>query len=180
MRDAADSDADAIAAGRARSDGGGPADDQRARPRVDRLCASIDTGRARDPAVSPVVGVLLIVAITAILAAVVATFALGTTDELDATSPQVSLTSTYDEDAMTLTITHDSGAVVPADRLSIVGPGGTADWADRSPTTAPGESVAASDYVELSGVGPDDTVRIYWTDPDDGASTTLFVWRGPR
>lgn len=59
--------------------------------------------------VSPVIGVILMVAITVILAAVIGAFVLGLGDDLeDGTGPQASL-SFEDTDAATVTVTHNGG-----------------------------------------------------------------------
>lgn len=50
-----------------------------------------------DNAVSPVIGVILMVAITVILAAVIATFVLGLGEQVSETAPQASFTFEYDD-----------------------------------------------------------------------------------
>ncbi|WP_276258095.1 type IV pilin N-terminal domain-containing protein [Haloglomus litoreum] len=84
-----------------------------------------------DDAVSPVIGVILMVAITVILAAVIGTFVLGLGDQVSNTSPQASFTfdqesvSGYDNDntnPLTLkevTVTHDGGDKISESQLSI-------------------------------------------------------------
>jgi len=49
-----------------------------------------------DDAVSPVIGVILMVAITVILAAVIATFVLGLGDQVSNTAPQASFSFDYE------------------------------------------------------------------------------------
>ncbi|MEF8872712.1 MAG: type IV pilin N-terminal domain-containing protein, partial [Haloarculaceae archaeon] len=49
-----------------------------------------------DDAVSPVIGVILMVAITVILAAVIATFVLGLGEQVSDTAPQASFDFDYD------------------------------------------------------------------------------------
>lgn len=61
-----------------------------------------------DRGVSPVIGVILMVAITVILAAVIGAFVLGLGDDLGSSSgPQASLS--FDGDADGVTITHNGG-----------------------------------------------------------------------
>jgi flagellin-like protein len=76
-----------------------------------------------DDAVSPVIGVILMVAITVILAAVIATFVLGLGDNLSNTAPQASFSFDYsDTDDSTndvLTITHDGGDSIATARLTV-------------------------------------------------------------
>jgi flagellin-like protein len=73
-----------------------------------------------DNAVSPVIGVILMVAITVILAAVIATFVLGLGDQVSNTAPQATFSFDYDESGEeNLTITHDGGDTIEPARLSV-------------------------------------------------------------
>jgi flagellin-like protein len=143
-----------------------------------------------DDAVSPVIGVILMVAITVILAAVIATFVLGLGDQVSQTAPQASFAFEYDGDASQddsfdnapgdgkLTITHAGGATLEAGNLAISGSSvSNGNWAD---TTEYGESskVSAGDSIEVS-VNRDDTVRVTWTDDSGRTSATLRSWSGP-
>jgi len=56
-----------------------------------------------DDAVSPVIGVILMVAITVILAAVIATFVLGLGDSLSNQAPQASFSCDIDGNTVTMT-----------------------------------------------------------------------------
>lgn len=83
------------------------------------------TAERTDRAVSPVIGVILMVAITVILAAVIGVFVLGLGDELGDASPSNSLSvdgELYDESGATMDalINHDSGDSVETDDLRIV------------------------------------------------------------
>jgi flagellin-like protein len=73
-------------------------------------------------AVSPVIGVILMVAITVLLAAVIASFALGIEAEQES-PPTVSFSFEYDENAASgngaLTIEHKSGSQVRNDRVRV-------------------------------------------------------------
>jgi flagellin-like protein len=83
-----------------------------------------------DDAVSPVIGVILMVAITVILAAVIGTFVLGLGDQVSNTSPQASFTFDLDDNADydgdgnqegdVLSITHDGGDKIEQTQLSVV------------------------------------------------------------
>lgn len=83
-----------------------------------------------DRAVSPVIGVILMVAITVILAAVIGTFVLGLGEQVQTTTPQVSFgfdTTTVEvqdddsgtEDVTAVTITHESGNELKESNLNI-------------------------------------------------------------
>jgi flagellin-like protein len=74
-----------------------------------------------DDAVSPVIGVILMVAITVILAAVIATFVLGLGDSVGDNAPQATFSFDYTENAPgndSLEVTHDGGASIEAARLN--------------------------------------------------------------
>jgi flagellin-like protein len=78
--------------------------------------------RTDENAVSPVIGVILIVAITVVLAAVIASFALGLEAEQEA-APTISFSFEYDENAAggnsALTIEVKSGTEVRNDRVHV-------------------------------------------------------------
>ena len=83
-------------------------------------------------AVSPVIGVILMVAITVILAAVIGTFVLGLGDNISDTNPQTSFTFDFEEGISTqdgvgdpatldvLTVTHDGGDAIEDARLEVL------------------------------------------------------------
>ncbi len=73
-----------------------------------------------DDAVSPVIGVILMVAITVILAAVIATFVLGLGEQISDTGPTVSFDFEYDG-STNLEITHSNGNTVEAGNLYVRG-----------------------------------------------------------
>ncbi len=85
-----------------------------------------------DRAVSPVIGVILMVAITVILAAVIGTFVLGLGDQVQSTTPQASFgfdqgtTTIGGEDFTSVTVTHESGDTIEAADLSLSVDGKTA------------------------------------------------------
>jgi len=89
-----------------------------------------------DRAVSPVIGVILMVAITVILAAVIGTFVLGLGDQVQQSQPTASFgfdqgttdvtaydsTATGDNETLTVTsvtITHESGDTIEANNLKV-------------------------------------------------------------
>jgi len=71
-------------------------------------------------AVSPVIGVILMVAITVILAAVIASFVLGLGDSQEV-SPTATFDFDYDADDGNLTITHTGGDNIRADEVYVRG-----------------------------------------------------------
>ncbi|QWC20825.1 type IV pilin N-terminal domain-containing protein [Halorubrum sp. 2020YC2] len=71
-----------------------------------------------DRAVSPVIGVILMVAITVILAAVIGTFVLGLGDQLGDTAPQASFTID-DNGTDTINITKTGGQSIDGGDLAL-------------------------------------------------------------
>jgi flagellin-like protein len=153
-----------------------------------------------EDAVSPVIGVILMVAITVILAAVIGTFVLGLGQGVQS-APQAQFTietanlndGTPDNDAFT--ITHDGGDTIESDNLDIV-VDGDAVYEDGSINTA-GQPVTDSatiglvenewgteinagdgqDIVEDGGAGTlideDKTVRVIWQSANSDKTQTL-------
>ena len=73
-----------------------------------------------DRAVSPVIGVILMVAITVILAAVIGTFVLGLGDQLGDNQPTAQLSVDIDYENNNITIEHNGGDAIAADELSVI------------------------------------------------------------
>jgi flagellin-like protein len=134
-----------------------------------------------DDAVSPVIGVILMVAITVILAAVIASFVLGLGDSTN-TTPSASFDFDYDGTDV-LEITHESGDKISASQLSIAGdvtvddvtPGTTNTNVD----TAWPTDVSAGNTLTLNSVNSDFTVRVVYTAGSGDSSSTLATWNGP-
>jgi len=164
----------------------------------------LDLFREED-AVSPVIGVVLLVAVTVVLAATVATFALGFGDRINVTAPQAGFSTKYvanadtgdsdswdnsfgsdhDSDATSETARLDIGFTrgrgIAASALTVRFPGGSEAFADASdPDTPYGEDsqVGTGEEVTLA-VAPGDTVRVVWTSTDGGRSATLTTERLP-
>ena len=112
-------------------------------------------------AVSPVIGVILMVAITVILAAVIGAFVLGLGGETDA-APQASLTlidETSTEDQFL--IEHRGGDRIDFNDITII--------------------VSAGDESDRLSLGDSDTVDQYEADPDEistGDSTRVSINSG--
>lgn len=147
--------------------------------------------QSEDRAVSPVIGVILMVAITVILAAVIGTFVLGLGDSVES-SPQASWNiesvNLNDGDATNdgIKITHQGGATIDQSNLkvSIGGSdaydsdngGAQASWSDT--TNDWGTDTSAGDVLELNEdgnaiVSGDTTVRIIWESPNSDETQIL-------
>ncbi|MFB6132736.1 MAG: type IV pilin [Halanaeroarchaeum sp.] len=70
-------------------------------------------------AVSPVIGVILMVAITVILAAVIGTFVLGLGQQVSSTAPQATLSMTPDAPTDNITVSHNGGSAIAANSITI-------------------------------------------------------------
>jgi flagellin-like protein len=144
-------------------------------------------------AVSPVIGVVLMVAITVILAAVIGTFVLGLGDDLQVAQPSAGFAFDYDQNVDSgsdafgngygsnthpVTITQESGDTLTAARLSVSGGAADQDLTDASAFN-PGDEITAGvsfDYAMQN----DDTVRVIWTSESGGNSATLGTFPGPE
>jgi len=148
---------------------------------------------SEERAVSPVIGVILMVAITVILAAVIATFVLGLGDSVSDTGPSSSFSSTIDGEGAdaNVTVTLTSGSSIDFDELVLRGSGIDNDF--------------DGDFTELDGVGPDDErwsvgqsitfsggensfpdydsdggdVNIVWEESGGSGSSTLYTFTVP-
>jgi len=149
-------------------------------------------------AVSPVIGVILMVAITVILAAVIGTFVLGLGDQVQQTTPNVNFAFDYTEgNSDTLEVTHENGDELTGSNVDVVvsGATGTADadgtytW-DESSTLGGDSTVTAGSSVTVNSdnIGSDTanldlsgaTVRVTWTSDSGESSSTLAKWSGPE
>lgn len=152
-----------------------------------------------DRAVSPVIGVILMVAITVILAAVIGSFVLGLGDSLSETSP----TATYEWSQSeidgnagnyTATVEHTGGDSVTASSLSVtVDSASGVSFNGDITNWASGDSVSAGDSFTFDGdnianatdadgstqfaLYPDDTVSIVWQSDSGGSSSVLTEYQ---
>ncbi|PSP69506.1 type IV pilin [Halobacteriales archaeon QH_6_68_27] len=140
-----------------------------------------------DDAVSPVIGVILMVAITVILAAVIATFVLGLGDQVSNTAPQASFSFDWDGQAgagsaETLTVRHSGGDSIQANRLYLRGDADNGDdtgktWGNYgSPSDT--SRVSAGNRATID-VGSAAEIDIVWESTSGQDSATLGNWAGP-
>ncbi len=119
---------------------------------ISKLKAALNDDRG----VSPVIGVILMVAITVILAAVIGTFVLGLGDSLEQ-APQAQLDAEYDSDEGTIVINHNGGDALTEGEVTITvedsgGNNHTADsisWTDSELTV--GETLVVGDSSVSTG-----------------------------
>ena len=144
-------------------------------------------------AVSPVIGVILMVAITVILAAVIGVFVLGLGDAVQQTAPNTNLDHSWDGDENEqLTIVHNGGDSLSSDEVYLVGPDDRIGFDDGVWGLAQGESWPDSISAGTSrtavvndssvDIGPDvstgETYRIVWE--SGGSSSTLKTIERPE
>jgi len=147
-----------------------------------------------DDAVSPVIGVILMVAITVILAAVIATFVLGLGDSISDTAPQASFSFDWEGNSSTddaLKIRHTGGDTLDASNLKnrgqytsssdITDCDWTAKYGSDSEITAGNSFTIGSESSEYCGtdVGSDGEVDVIWERAEGDSSATLGEWDGP-
>ena len=128
-----------------------------------------------DDAVSPVIGVILMVAITVILAAVIASFVLG----LGPGETQPSASFSFEENTnsgtvQSVTVTHDSGSSIPVSELYVRGSGLTnGGWNSQHGGAASGSDseVTSGDSADVSINKPSDyTLKVVWDNGDNSAT----------
>ncbi|GGM40390.1 type IV pilin [Haloarcula argentinensis] len=149
-----------------------------------------------DDAVSPVIGVILMVAITVILAAVIASFVLGLGDQAQQATPQASFSFDYEGGSVrALTITHDGGDSISPKELYIrgsnmdnktAGDGNTGHWTSGAVdgSTNADTEVTAGSSARLGddaddGVPSNYNARVVYETQEGDSSATLAQDSGP-
>ena len=124
-------------------------------------------------AVSPVIGVILMVAITVILAAVVGSFVLGLAGDVSETSPNAQVSFEYDSPEVTLI--HDGGSSFQADRVELRGVDnyGLGNW---DGSVSAGDSTGP---IPISGEDEGNTLRLIWQG-SGGSSSVIARSTVPR
>jgi len=120
-----------------------------------------------DGAVSPVIGVILMVASTVILAAVIASFVLGLGNSAGDAAPQFSISC----DASSDEITHKGGEDVNGSQLDLLDSSGGSSGLTSTTFTAGDVIATDSDATDDSSIGGDEQIR--WTNPDGSGSSIV-------
>jgi flagellin-like protein len=141
------------------------------------------TADEENRAVSPVIGVILMVAITVILAAVIGTFVLGLGDQVQQTSPNAQWD--WEVDSGDLNVTHEGGDSIEATTLEATGsntPGGatcSVEWDSGVAATTnnnwTSSTITAGDTCQVNdaSISDGDEFRLIWTAEGGGSSSTL-------
>lgn len=154
-----------------------------------------------DNAVSPVIGVILMVAITVILAAVIGTFVLGLGDQVQSTAPNSQMSFDYTDnggDGDELSITHDGGDGIKQAQIGLsgavtidrtdwgtndrCGDSAATDWSTDDDTVTAGETckiVRNDASSQHGGLDSSATVRVVWESQSGDKSSTIARWEGP-
>ncbi|MFB6129392.1 MAG: type IV pilin [Salinigranum sp.] len=145
-------------------------------------------------AVSPVIGVILMVAITVILAAVIGTFVLGLGDQVSQSQPNANIGFAYSRPSGIdqVTITHKGGDKLDGNNLKVTAGGNTVvdnltaigtgangeynittnNWGDKSITA--GDQLVFNDGSGTvdTGISNGDKVRVIWS-ADNGDTAII-------
>jgi len=125
-----------------------------------------------ESAVSPVIGVVLMVAITVILAAVIGTAVLSIGNQASQAAPQLSAEMSYN--STHLTISHQGGDTVENSTLNVTETGSTDDIS----VTATGD-VSAGDEIAVGTYESGETIRLVWTSSDGESSAVIAESEAP-
>lgn len=130
-------------------------------------------------AVSPVIGVILMVAITVILAAVIGVFVLDIGNSVADAPPSAQFSVDYADDGSSVNITHEGGDTVDTDDIYVTVDGDTED--DTSSTITVdygGDSLSSGNSVDItdsdSNLTTDSEIRLIWESSNGDKTTTLF------
>lgn len=122
-----------------------------------------------------IIGAILLVVITLILASVLAVYVFDIGgQQLQDESPQVNLAFQSSPDG-NLTVTHDGGQPVQAEYVDVVidYSNGTTVRENATDSFGSGEIVVGDSAVVAQGIQSDDIVRVVYIDPDTGDGTVL-------
>jgi flagellin-like protein len=129
---------------------------------------------ADDDAVSPVIGVILMVAITVILAAVIGTFVLGLGGNVSS-APQAQVSFQYDQGSTSVQLIHDGGDQLNGAELTV---SETDD--DDTLNSVPDTEFVAGDVITDGTYDPGETLRLVWNDPQSDKTNTIARSEAPE
>jgi len=130
-----------------------------------------------DRGVSPVIGVILMVALTVILATVLGTVVLDFAGGVAEQPPQAAFDYEFDTADDNVTITHVSGDRIDSSTIEVQ-IGGEEAYPDPNSdfeTTGWDDAIRAGEPVEIKNtdVDKEDTIRIIWQNPSSSSANTL-------
>lgn len=126
--------------------------------------------RGEERAVSPVVGVALLIAITVVLAAVIGFVVLSSSNQTtDVPSARLDIS----QSGSTLTISHEGGDAIDTSNLEVVY-GNTRLELTGSTLGATDTEISTGSEVSITdGWSSGDTVKVVWDDPDSDRKSRL-------
>ena len=127
-------------------------------------------------AVSPVLGVILMVAITVILAAVIGAFVIGIGEDQEV-QPSASFDFDFETSGTEVTVTHSNGDTISSpDELILVAGGDRNEWVGPSAES----SASAGDQFGPENYAAGETVRVVWESETGDSSATLSSQDAPE
>lgn len=137
--------------------------------------------------ISPVIGVVLLVVITVLLATVAGAVVFGVGDRNQQEPTRANFDFQYDDEAQTLAISYERGDVLATDSIYVRGDVGPDDNTGRwisVPGAGSASEIQPGSTVTLglgTGSVPDDyTVRVVYQPAGNSTSSTLAESRGPN
>jgi flagellin-like protein len=136
-----------------------------------------------EDAVSPVIGVILMVAITVILAAVIGTFVLGLGDQVQSSAPNANFqfeytANDYSSGSNNFSVIHNGGQDVDTGNLEVQVGDETFnqsafddDWDDSG--SAVTISTGDSETLEINSGSDGEDVRVIWESPNGDSSNVI-------
>ena len=147
------------------------------------------SGTDDDRGVSPVIGVILMVAITVILAAVIGAFVLGLGDQVSTQAPQASIGFSFDGNNVTLA--HEGGDNLDKSTIEVT-MGSKLLYDDSGLNNTNTDDTASDTWSDTISTGDEltipvnatptngETIRVVWSNPSGGSSNTLAERQWPN
>jgi flagellin-like protein len=126
-------------------------------------------------AVSPVIGVIMMVAVTVILAAVIGAFVFGLGGQQQQ-APQAMFDYNFNEGEVT--ISHDSGDALPRASIDVVIDGSAVGESALS-SAGSDNRYTAGEEIYSGSVETGDEIRVIWRSPSSDTTTTLSTITAP-
>ncbi|GGN18598.1 type IV pilin [Halarchaeum nitratireducens] len=129
-----------------------------------------------DRGVSPVIGVILMVAITVILAAVIGTFVLGLGSNVGNNAPSATFNWDYSGNSSggNLTVTHQGGDAIENSTINITSDPATAAQ-DNISYSVSGDQWTAGDSATIEYGGSPNSAQVIWQS-SGGSSSIIGEW----
>lgn len=134
-------------------------------------------------AISPVIGVILMISLAVIVASMVGGFTIGMGDSVPEQPPDAEFTFDYNANAGTISVTHDGGEPFTAENtqhLVVKQTGSTTasvTWVDS--TTGAFPVTAGDQLTPTLTLASGDEIRVVWLSADGSSTDTLDRFRIP-